>query len=253
MITLTVNAQFRMGAGYNLALPMGPMKGHLPAVHGMFISGLGTLKNLNPRIQVGAEFGYNLYAYTNKLQTYTFTDGTSTTTNVNFTSNTLAGNALFRYTIQARKGFSTYLSMKGGYTSFYSRIFIEDPQDPDACRPLEAKTVFDDQTFTGSAGLGFQLDLARLSGQLNPGAHWLDFSAHYTMGGTISYLNVNNLHDHSGVSTENKPTDLTIGFVNVSTQNLHEHKVAEIHTTPLRMMEFRLSYIFKLNSQSFRR
>jgi hypothetical protein len=66
----------------------------------------------------------------------------------------------------------------------------------------------------------------------------IDISANTIHGGTLSYINTKHLMDPQNMSnTGSKP--LEVKFINVTTQSIHEHTVAQEYTTPLRMLEFR--------------
>jgi len=39
---------------------------------------------------------------------------------------------------------------------------------------------------------------------------------------------------------------LNVQFINASTQSIHEHKVAQVYTSPLKMLEFRAGITFMI-------
>ena len=76
----------------------------------------------------------------------------------------------------------------------------------------------------------------------------IDISANTIHGGTISYINTKHLMDAQDIRTpEEKP--LNVQFINASTQSIHEHTVAQVYTSPLRMLEFRAGITVKLSDK----
>ena len=49
------------------------------------------------------------------------------------------------------------------------------------------------------------------------------------------------------LGTNGKP--LNVKFINATTQQIHEHQVAEVYNSPLRMLEFKMNAVFCINSQ----
>ena len=75
----------------------------------------------------------------------------------------------------------------------------------------------------------------------------MDLSVNNIQGGNLNYINTKRLVDANNppVNSDGKPLNIT--FINASTQQLHEHQVAEVYTSPLRMMEIKISATFLLN------
>ena len=70
-------------------------------------------------------------------------------------------------------------------------------------------------------------------------------SANTIRGGTLSYINTKHLMDPSAITDPDaKPLD--VEFINVSTQAIHEHTVAQVYTSALRMLEFRAGVTISL-------
>ena len=51
----------------------------------------------------------------------------------------------------------------------------------------------------------------------------------------------------SVLTPDEKP--LNVQFINDSTQSIHEHTVAQVYTSPLRMLEFRAGITVKLSDK----
>jgi hypothetical protein len=248
ILSATAGAQVQVGINYGYSLPAGDMKQHLNRVHNFAAEAMYFIPATRNKLGVGIEWRYGNYASLTREQTYVFTDGSSTRTDVRFNSNISNINLSTRYNIAEKNGFIPYLSLKGGYQLFYTSVYVEDPADPGDCIPLEEKNVFKDHTFSASLGAGLQVDLQRLFKKMPEDYCWLNFSTNYTLGGNLRYLNVRNMQDHNHVSGTNdaKPDDFTIRFVNVTTQNIHEHKVAQVHQSPIQLLEFRVGFAVRL-------
>jgi hypothetical protein len=96
-----------------------------------------------------------------------------------------------------------------------------------------------------SAGGGIQIDPAMFcknSCAKNKGKVLFDIGANVIHGGTISYINTKHLVDAQTV-TDNESKPLEVKFINASTQQIHEHTVAQVYTSPLRLVEFRAGII----------
>ncbi|MBI1783171.1 MAG: hypothetical protein HYR66_17670 [Sphingobacteriales bacterium] len=70
----------------------------------------------------------------------------------------------------------------------------------------------------------------------------IDFSLNYLTGGTLDYLNVRHLQDNAtGTGKE-----FMVKFVNVTTNEIHEHKVAEVYTSKLNQLDLRIGFLYRL-------
>jgi hypothetical protein len=77
----------------------------------------------------------------------------------------------------------------------------------------------------------------------------IDISANTIRGGEISYINTKHLMDPQNMTDpDGKP--LNVEFINVSTQSIHEHTVAQVYDSPLRMLEFKAGITFRLCDKS---
>ena len=65
----------------------------------------------------------------------------------------------------------------------------------------------------------------------------------------MDYINTKKLVDANNPPTGTDGKPLNVRFINATTQQIHEHQVAEVYTTPLRMLEFKVSAVFCLNKK----
>jgi len=202
---------------------------------------------------INLDFSTGCYALKTRKENYYFTDGSQTTTDVQYSSNLHKFLFGFNYDIgKSTNLLSGYLTGQGGYAYMNSKIYIEDPNDPDGCKALEKKNTF---TYGGgiyAVGAGVRVNLNKKITNTRLWSHFLDISCKYTAGGNFSYVNINHMeeHDHAmanaNSSNQTRDTrDLTVKFVNVTTNSIHEHKVAEIYTSPFEMMNIKIGYIIR--------
>jgi hypothetical protein len=224
------------------------MANHINAVHQFKIAGLYRLPGAFKNLQVGMEYGLGNYANLKMPTTFSFGNGNPTTTNVIYSSNTLQANTIIKLELLQNFFIRPYFTAKAGIQTWYSNINIEDPADLDGCHPLEKKTILKDNSSTLGYGGGVMVDLSSFTKIARKGKHFLDFELISTKGGSLNYMNTRNLKDHH-IATGNsgdggKP--LNMKFINITSNLIHEHQVAEVFTTPLRLLEFKISYTVKI-------
>ncbi len=241
-------SQSYMNIGYSLGAPQQKMNEKINPLHSLTTGIFFRIPGLGDRLELGAEGSWGTYASTQKEQTFNFSNGASTRTYVNYSSNVLQGGLTARVLLLKNKAVTPYLSGRAGYSSFYSTIFIEDPHDADGCRPLDQKTLLKDGTFMTGYGGGLQIDWA----VFNPNSHkkrgFIDLRVQNIRGKNIDYINTKKLIDASNPPPPGEDgKSVSVKFINATTNEIHEHQVAEVYTTPLRMLEFKLSWVFLLD------
>lgn len=252
LISTAALAQFEAGAYYSLSIPQQEMAKNIQPLHSM----TGLLQYRLPgkfsRVTLGTELGIGIYAHETRDQDLRFPDGSGTNTSIDYVSSVFQGNLFSRVYLHKEAKFNPYINGKAGYANFFSNVTVGDPEDEDDCRPLERKNIIRDHTFYYAWGGGFQLDMALFSKKQQPGRGYIDISVNQVTGCNLDYINTKNIQDHVHVDP-NAPTPLpgkgeplNVRFVNVSTQAVHEHQVAEVYNSPLRMLDIKLGVIFKL-------
>lgn len=232
--------QWKVIANYSAAIPQQQMGKNIQTAHSMQAGALYQLPKQLKHFAVGLELGIGLYAHEAVNQTFQFDNNVSAIVPVDYTSNVFNVNLQTRYNLLDEKKYRLvpYINAKGGLYNFFSNINIEDPNDPSGCRPLDKKSIINDKTLYWSAGAGLQINPIVFSKNAHPSRVMVDISAHVIRGGRVSYINTKHLmHEHDMPMEEGKP--LNVKFINVNTQAIHEHTVAQVFTTPLRMIEVR--------------
>lgn len=250
-ICFIVNAQFKVGTHYGLLIPQGEMGDNINPVHTINLSFLYTPKILCQRFSVGTEMGFGNYAFVTKEQDLRFPDGSGIKTDVVYTSNIVNAALVLRANLAAKGKMIPYIEAKAGAINFFSNVYVADPEDPSSCEPLESKNIIRDNTLFVTYGGGLQLDVAVFDKKATAGRFIIDVGINKISGGHLNYINTKNIQTH--VHTDpNAPADpakgqpLNVQFINITTQTIHEHQVAELYNSQLRMIGIKLGMLFKL-------
>ncbi len=242
------SAQVTGGFSYSLSLPQKEMKQNIRPVHGVNLMFLSKIKKLS-KFSWGIEAGFGQYASFTKDQDIRFPDGTGVNTKVSYSSNTANAGVLARFNFLKQAKVNPYLSGKLGYANFFSKVRVADPEDEDECKPLEKKTPIHDHSFFAAYGAGLQIDVSSKKKANNA---WIDISVNQVHGSTLSYINVKDIKNHidndpdTPVPVSDKSTPLSIRFVNVATQTIHEHQLAQVYNSALRQLEMKIGFVWRL-------
>ena len=249
IITLSASGQFSFNTGYSLSVPQQQLADNIKPLHSISTGILYRLPGALSRVQTGIDINVGSYASTRKMQTFNFGNGTSTKTWVNYSSNVFQASLTGKIFILQNKKLMPYVSGKAGYSSFYSNIYIEDPEDPGGCKALQKRTLIKDGTISAGYGGGIQIAWSMFGKKVKRENKYLDISINKISGSNIDYINTKKLIDPANppAGTDGKP--LTVQFINATTQQIHEHQVAELYNTPLRLLEFKMSMVFVLNKK----
>lgn len=248
-ISLTAFSQFEISAGYAASAPRGAMNENINTLHSLQTQVAYRLPGAFSRLQTSFDLAIGTYANTRKMQTFNFGNGTSTRTYVNYSSNVVQAGLGARVYILENKRVMPFVNGKTGYTSFYSNIYIEDPHDPGGCRALDQRNLIKDGTIYGAYGGGLRIDWSLFKPGNNKGRGYIDLSVNKMTGGNIDYINTKKLIDASNPPQAGNSKPLNVQFINATTQQIHEHQVAEVYTTPLRMVEYNLRAVFPIGKK----
>ena len=231
---------------YSLGLPQQSMAKNINTIHQGVLSVGYRLPAYLKFVQVGADLGYGGYARLTVPTEFSFGNGRPTKTNINYSSNSFVANGFVQFDLYRKGTFVPYVVLKGGVQNLHSSIYIDDPTDIDGCRPLENESIIADQTAIFNYGGGIRYDLGIPNYVRRINRHYIDVQFMKTSGGTLDYINAKKLTDHSVhtstpvESEESRPLEMK--FINVTSNVAHTHKVGEIFSTPLRLMDIRIGY-----------
>jgi len=238
--------QWKFTTSYSLGIPRQEMSENIQPAHSLQTGILYQFPGQLNRLSAGLEFGIGIYAHERIDQTFQFDNNTSTVLPVDYSSNVFNANLQARFNLLSDKNFIIpYINAKGGLYNFYSSIYIGDPEDDGGCHALEQENIMNDKTMYWSAGGGLQINPTIFSKNKRITKVMIDISANTIRGGEINYINTKHLMDAQSMNDpDGKP--LEVKFINVSTQAIHEHTVAQVYTSPLRILEFRAGITLSL-------
>lgn len=189
-------------------------------------------------------------------QTFLFSDGSSTQTDVKYSSGFNQSSLGMKVQIGSdTRLISGFVSPQIGTVRNQSRIVIYDPIDIDACAPLDRVKTHKYRGYFYGTEVGVDLDFALFWKSAPEGKNKFNISAMALQGfGMFNYVNIKHMKDHSHylhedgeemAVTDDGRTDVTATFINVSTQDIHQHKIAELYSSKLRMWQFSLGMTFR--------
>jgi len=242
-------AQAELSASYSYFAPQQRMGRYIQGAHGIIMQGLYQLPN--SRIALGANIGLNTYGCQSTRQTYTFSDGSSTETDVEVSNNFFNLNLVGRADLLGSGPVIPYLMGQAGYNLYYTSLYIADPNDADGCRPLENKTLMKDGALSLTGGAGVRWDLGTVFKNAGMNRFYVDFSANYTGGGRVRFMNVNipaapDPVAHQHPTPGNDVVPYSAQFINPNNRVVHEHHVGDVYASTIQMLSFRLGFAFRV-------
>lgn len=223
-------------------------------------AGLGLQFAYKPiqRVPMLLEFKASAGMYSSRTlqQTYVFDSLSSTTTDVTYSSkmNRISFGTKF-YLVNDYRTVRPFITPQVGMAFMRSKIRVADPMDEDDCQPLERKTTQRSSGFTYGAEAGVEVQLDHLLGLSNEASkHRLYASVTFMNSfNRFEYVNVKYMQDHDhaamtggtgGTTASDDGRDINAQFINVSTNSIHEHKIAELYKTNLQFWGFNIGYTF---------
>ena len=244
-ITISSNAQFETNFSYSMAIPLRDMGENINLTHSAVADIRYHFKKSTNWLWVGTEYGMGVYAVKNQKQLYQFSNGATTEAKVNFTSNVFNAHAIVGADLMPGKPITPYFVAKAGVSNFFTTVYVADPNDPDGCKPLENRNVFKDLTWSAATGAGVKIAMNKIFKKSKSDHWWLDFSTNYLFGGTVSYLNVKHLQKVDDNTTPD-PKGFNLSFLNIQTNEVHEHQVAEIFSSAVSQLDLKLGILVRL-------
>lgn len=188
---------------------------------------------------------WGMYSSKTMQQTYEFSDGSQTQTDVTYKSK------MSKYLLGAKQLIGNdyqlirpFLTPQIGVARMRSSIVIWDPEDEDDCVALERKTKQRFGGFVYGAEAGAEINLNRDAHLSSGVGQKIVFALSY-MGSfrDFDYVNIRHMQDEvHGMHESQDNREITATFVNVSTNTLHEHKIAELYRTPLSLWGISVGY-----------
>jgi len=191
---------------------------------------------------------WGTYSQKSLEQTYFFSDSSQTATNVNYKSSLrkylLGTKFMIGNDFRAVRGFIT---PQVGLAKYRTNIVITDPSDVDDCKPLDRKTTQKDIGFVYGGELGVEISLDRIFKTFeDENKHKLLISGSFLNGfNHFEYANVRYMKDEvHGTNVTHADADINTTFINLSTNELHEHKIGELYHTSLMNWGINIGYVY---------
>lgn len=228
-----------------------------------------TMPRMSPNYGAGVQFSYKpanriplfielkgsvgQYDSRTSKETFIFDDGSATVTDVSFRSNMnkiqLGTKIYYTSFYRPVRG---YVTPQIGYHFMNSRIRIEDPEDEDDCMPLKNRIAHRSSGLTYGLEAGLELDVIGLIGGDYSESRVYFSVAYLGSFKKIDYVNTRYMNEHEhgvyegehGHYVDSDGRALTAQFINLSSNDLHEHKIAEVYRTYLRFININIGYVW---------
>lgn len=213
-------------------------------------------------LPVGIELRGSLGAYALGKENMKFTFDTTNITEleVQYNSNmnkTMLG--LKFVDLESNNLVKPFATVYAGYAFMRSRIYIPDPQDETDCEPLENKIVHKFKGFVYGAEAGVEFNLSKI--RINNGYKGKGLFLYTSFGllrsnSNFEYINIKHrvdelngplpsqpVHQHH---SQESPGEFSATFINLSSNQYHTHKVAELYKTSINMWNISFGLIYRL-------
>lgn len=256
LFSVITHAQFNWEYGFGLThqIPQGSMANNINPANGFNFELGYRLPILKNKLVASLDFGNGRYGKKRVEQTFQ-SDVITTPTNfmVNYINFVNYTHLNLRYELVKNKMLIPYVQLKGGRQTLGTRVRINEFEESfggDGCAPLEDEVTFRKRTMLWGYGAGFLLKIAsQKHSHIDDSNILLNFSVSQVIGGNIDYINVKQLEQ---LTANPNPGDdskaFTVPFININTNNIHNHTVARVYNSPLQQLQFKLGLIFRLEN-----
>jgi hypothetical protein len=244
-ISVHTNAQFEANLSYSMAIPLKELANNINVTHSAVADVRYQFKKTAKNFWIGTQFGLGTYAVKTQKQFYQFRNGAVTEADVRFTSNIFNAHLTAGFDLLRNKPIIPYIIMKSGLSEFYTKVYIPDPDDDGGCKPLENKNVYKDAAWSTGMGAGIKVAGNKIFKKDHSRDWWIDLSANYLTGGIVNYLNVNHIMEHNDNTTSDSK-GFNVTFVNLTTNEIHQHEVAEVFTSRINQLDIKLGLFVHL-------
>lgn len=188
VLSVSGGAQVDVGIGYNLYRPMSEMSSTVPAIHVMNLYGFYTIPSTP--VLVGFDFGIGAHGTEMSNLDYLFDDGASVPARMTVNNSVLQMGLALRYEFMRSAAVRPYVSARGGWMNFFTRLTIEDRMraDPEFDARLFSETLVSDFNWVYSFGGGLRYDLSNAFKALGPEHFFIDLGLHWMEGGTVDHM-----------------------------------------------------------------
>ena len=233
--------------GYQFSMPMGNMSNYINSIHSVNSTATIAIPGTNEKLMAGLDFNIGWYGMLRQPINYALGNNRFINTTVEYSSTMSQFGPVVRYHFTNKGKLRPYVHAGVAYTRFASSLFVNDPNDIDQCRPLEQATLIKDNAWTTNIGGGLHFFISK-QGNIRD---FIDFSVTSVQGPAVNYINVRNYQHHHGTTNPTVANPNTkavnVRFIDLTNNNIHEHKVAEVYNSAIALLNIRLTYVARLN------
>lgn len=235
----------QLGFNYAFTNPTGGMKQHIRFGNGAVMNAYWTAPS--QRVSFGFEMNWSQYGSDLSEQEYEFPDGTVAPMNIRVNNGFTNYMGTVRLYLLSKGLVRPYAELKGGYSSFATKLLVLDPDDTDSCEPVDSEVLKREGTMVYSAGGGVRIDLATMSKRAIPGRAFLDLSVNATQGGRVDYMNTD-APQPGPQHNSSRANDVEAEFINTQTQVTHRHHVGYVYSSFVQATDMRIGLLFTMGS-----
>lgn len=250
LLGLTSFSQLDLGFGYTNQTPLGAMSGNISAAQGFHFQMGYRFPFAGKQLVASFETGNGRYGKQKVTQSFQNEDmSTAAEYPVNYINFASFNHLNIRYELLKNHSITPYVQVLGGHQSLGTRVRINvyDENNRDDCAPLENEVTFRKGTMIAGYGAGLLMKLGARSKCRQQSGTSLNLSVTRIHGGKVDYVNVKQLEQPVATQTpadDGKP--LTMSFVNINTNRIHNHTVARVYNSPLQQLQIKLGLLFEL-------
>lgn len=242
------------GLNYSNQTPRGSMSDNINAAHGYATNVGYRLPIFRKKLVTSLEFGSGRYGKERVSQTFQ-SDLVTTPTDfmVNYINFSNFSHLNLRYEFTKNKKFTPYVMALGGRQTMGTRVRINVMEDAvgggDDCAPLEDEVTFRKREMVWGYGAGVMMRIPATHQRFSSCDEGIliNFSVTSVQGGAIDYVNVKQLKQVNPATppANDGSKEWAVPFINLNTNNIHNHTIARVYNSPLQQLQFRLGIIFR--------
>ncbi len=182
-------AQFDVGLGYQLAMPVSEMQTTVRAVHSLSVSGFYQIPKWP--LAFGVDLGAGAHGVLQEDVFYTLENGQEVLGRMTLSNNVLQAGMSTQLRLLQRNALSPYLTLRGGMMHFSTRLSIEDRnQVYEQTENLHSEGLMNDFIWIYGVGMGMHYDLSHLFGAIEQDRFGVDFGVKLLRGATVRHMSV---------------------------------------------------------------
>jgi len=242
-------------SNFNVDMPSNSAMPDMPVNVGVGIN-ITAFPFKNLPLGIDARAGFGRYAKHSEEHTFSFENSTTkidVDTDGKF-NRLLFGLKLVDY--QSNKLVKPYLVGHVGFGFFRSHIQFPNPNDIDDCLPMISELVHKSNGFIYGAETGLEFNLLNRDYRKISKGEGVFATVSFgflSSNETFSYINPKKMHDHHTPNPQPSTNGIRVGrteeisapFINVSSNEIHYHKVADLHFSQLLLYTFSVGIIFR--------